>query len=164
MTRVLILLLVFGLSINHSFAQGEQNSKESTKTHKKNKKKKKEALNAEIDALVDEELQFKIPVITGRQLKELNDTKEPLIVLDARNKKDYDSKHIKDSKWIGSEDFSIEKVWMLDQNKIVVVYGSMGSQIEEIGKKLQEVGFKTLYNLHGDLDEWAKHEYVILAQ
>lgn len=149
MNRILVLFLLLSFSIGSAFAQ-------------KNKKKDNAAFDAELDALVKEEVSFDIPIITGYQLKELQDKGEALIVLDARDKKDFDKKHIKNAKWIGEEDFSIERVWMIDQAKKVVIYGEMGGKTEEIAKQLEKVGFKKIYNLHGDLQEWAKYKYVVL--
>lgn len=162
MSRIVILILILTVSISYSQAQTDTKHSNTKKTQKDKKKKDRAAFDAELDALVDEEVRFDIPVITGYQLKELSESGDPLIVLDARAKEDYDKKHIKNAKWIGEEDFSIERIWMLDQSKTIVLYGSMGGKTEAIAQQLEKVGFKKIYNLHGNLDEWAKYKYVVL--
>lgn len=117
----------------------------------------KERLAHELDSLVDAEIGFKLPIITCRQLRELQANKsdnQKLYVLDAREGKEYAISHIEGARCIGLKKFSVETVWTYNRKATIVIYSLTGEQGESIGLQMREMGFKNVYNLYGSLVEW----------
>jgi len=113
-------------------------------------------LPLEIESFINEEIEFKVPIITCQQLRTLQKNKtKNLAILDARSKKEFDVSHIIDAKRVGYNDFSPDRVWFVDQNTIVVIYCSVGKQSEKVALELQKMGFTDIRNLYGSIIEWA---------
>ncbi len=87
-------------------------------------------------------------------VEELKNNKESVILLDAREKNEYDISHIPGAIWIGYDDFDLERVKELDKGAKVVVYCSVGYRSERIGEKLQEAEFTDISNLLGSIFKW----------
>jgi rhodanese-related sulfurtransferase len=79
---------------------------------------------------------------------------EDLVLLDAREKEEYDVSHLPSAQWIGYDDFDLDRVKEVNKRKPVVVYCSIGYRSEQIGKKLKKAGFEKVYNLYGSIFEW----------
>ena len=65
-------------------------------------------------------------------------------------------------KWEGSTNIDIqipkdflEKVNMIDKNKEIFVYCHSGARSYNACKILEQLGFKTVYNLIGGISEWS---------
>jgi len=102
------------------------------------------------DNMLDELLSQSVPYVTVEELKLLDNP----VLLDARPKKEYDVSHIEDATCVGFISFNKSKVAHLSPDDTIVVYCSVGYRSEKIGKKLQELGFKNVYNLYGSIFEW----------
>ena len=85
---------------------------------------------------------------------ELNSKMDSVNILDSRSPEEYKTSHIPGSKFVGYDDFETESVQKLDKEKPVVIYCSVGYRSEKIGEKLQEMGFKEVYNLWGGIFDW----------
>lgn len=77
-------------------------------------------------------------------------------ILDAREEKEYKVSHIKNALFVGYDNFNLEETMkmMPDKNKFVVVYCTLGVRSEDIAEKLQNAGYKNVYNLFGGIVEW----------
>lgn len=84
------------------------------------------------------------------------------VFLDARSFDEYAVSHIPASKWVGFEEFDIEKVEELDKNAPIIVYCSIGYRSEKITKQLVEAGFTNVFNLYGGIFEWVNRSYPIV--
>ncbi|MBU2062476.1 MAG: rhodanese-like domain-containing protein [Bacteroidetes bacterium] len=86
------------------------------------------------------------------QVAELKDKKN-LIYLDAREPKEYQVSHIKNALFVGYDDFKSEIVTskIKDKSTAIVVYCSIGVRSENIGEKLQQLGYTNVYNLYGGI-------------
>lgn len=82
--------------------------------------------------------------------KEINN----VVILDTREKNEYDVSHIKGAKYTGYEKFNISSLKEIPKNKKVIVYCSVGWRSERIGEKLQKAGYTNVYNLYGGIFEW----------
>ena len=79
-------------------------------------------------------------------------------LIDVRTPKEYDESHIANSQNIDyfSPTF-LEDIDRLDKNKIVLVYCRSGKRSAKCVEKLEEAGFKKIYDLDGGISKW-KHE------
>ncbi|MBM1104705.1 rhodanese-like domain-containing protein [Aurantibacter crassamenti] len=93
-----------------------------------------------------------VPYIKVDSLSKIAD----IILLDTREKAEYDVSHLKNAIWVGYNEFEIDSVL----NKIpnakskIVVYCSIGVRSEDVGEKLQKAGYSNISNLYGGIFEW----------
>ncbi|CAM1359174.1 Rhodanese-related sulfurtransferase [Tenacibaculum sediminilitoris] len=94
-----------------------------------------------------------IPYIS---ISELQKEKE-VILLDAREPKEFEVSHLKNAICVGYDFFNLEntlKKLPKDKNTKIVVYCSLGIRSEDIAEKLQKEGFTNIFNLYGGIFEW----------
>ena len=87
-------------------------------------------------------------------VQELIQVKEDVILLDAREKEEFEISHIPGAIWVGYDDFSMDRIKGIAKNKSVVTYCSVGYRSERIGEKLQKEGFTDVQNLEGSIFRW----------
>ncbi len=97
-------------------------------------------------------LDFTVPVMSVEQLDAM---KDDVIILDAREKEEYEVSHIPSAMYIGYDHWEKKLAESLDRNKPVVLYCSIGYRSEKLGEKLEKMGFSEVYNLYGSIFEWA---------
>ena len=98
-------------------------------------------------------IDFTVPTVSVKTLKNWQQTKT-IYLLDAREKVEYNVSHIKDAQYIGYERFSKKSLKKIPKNSIVVLYCSVGYRSGKLVQKLQKMGYKNAYNLHGSIFEW----------
>lgn len=93
-----------------------------------------------------------VPYIKVNELKE----KKNLVFLDAREPKEYKVSHILGALPVGFDHFKSNNVTanIIDKNATIIVYCSIGVRSEQIGEKLQKLGYKNVYNLYGGIFEY----------
>jgi rhodanese-related sulfurtransferase len=79
------------------------------------------------------------------------------VVLDVRTKKEYREGHIPGSVLIdfNADDFD-QQVAKLDKDKTYLVHCAAGGRSARACKKMDQLGFKKLYNLEGGMGAWEK--------
>ena len=82
------------------------------------------------------------------------DATSDVILLDAREKKEYDTSHIENAIWIGYDDFNVNRVSKVPKDREIVVYCSVGYRSEKIAEKLEKDGYTNVSNLYGGIFEW----------
>ncbi len=82
--------------------------------------------------------------------------------LDTRAYPEFKVSHILQARWVGYEEFSLDKVKGLDKGTPIVVYCSVGVRSEKVGKKLIDAGFTNVQNLYGSLFEWVNQGYPVV--
>lgn len=87
---------------------------------------------------------------------------EKYIILDTREKEEYDISHLPGAIWVGYDDFQEEKIAKIAKDKPVLVYCSVGYRSERIGERLQQQGFTDVHNLYGGIFDWVYHDKVVL--
>lgn len=104
-----------------------------------------------------------VPYISVEALK-MKLTSEEVVLLDARERKEFDVSHIPSATFVGYNTFSSEVVADQFSNKDapIVVYCSLGVRSEVIGEKLKKAGFTNVYNLYGGIFEWKNKDYVVM--
>lgn len=94
-----------------------------------------------------------IPYIS---VQELAMPKTKAIVLDAREKNEFEVSHIKDAIYIGYNNFNLDEVIknLPNKDEKIVIYCSLGIRSETIAKKVKKAGYTNVYNLYGGIFEW----------
>ncbi len=84
------------------------------------------------------------------------------IFLDSRQKKEFDVSHIKNSIYVGDQDFSIDKLSQIPKNANIVVYCSVGVRSDKIAKEIIDAGYTNVHNMLGGIFEWINDGYSCL--
>ena len=103
------------------------------------------------DSKVAQLIDFSVPVISVETLKQ---NKANYVLLDAREKEEYNVSHIEDARFIGYKDFDDSRLEGVTKDAKIVLYCSVGYRSEKIGEKLQKLGYNNVYNLYGSIFEW----------
>ncbi len=113
------------------------------------------------DQKVNEYLNYTIPVI---DVDRANQEKEKFVFIDAREKKEFETSHIKDAVWLGFDDPEWQNIKHIPKNQKIVVYCSIGYRSEKMGEKLKKMGYVNVYNLYGSIFEWANRNYPVFSE
>lgn len=108
------------------------------------------------DRLLSSMLSKEVPTVSVEQLAKEDLNK--FVLLDAREKVEYNVSHLKNARWIGYDDFNMQRVSGIPKNSPIVIYCSIGVRSEKIGKRLQDAGFTNVRNLYGSIFEWVNQE------
>jgi rhodanese-related sulfurtransferase len=95
-------------------------------------------------------LSHSVPEVSVSQVKEM----KAVLLLDAREWNEYQVSHIKDARYVGYDQFAMDKLTSVNRNQKIVVYCSVGYRSEKISEKLKQAGFKDVSNLYGGIFEW----------
>jgi len=90
------------------------------------------------------------PIIYSYQKEDFSEA----IILDAREKDEFEVSHLKGAKWVGFEDFDMAAVSDIRKDTPIILYCSVGVRSEKIGKQLKEAGYEEVYNLYGGIFQW----------
>ena len=98
-----------------------------------------------------------VPVVSTKQLaKDIKDeSKTRILLLDSREKREYEVSHLKGAVWVGYEDFNILRLNGVKKDTNIVVYCSVGYRSEKVGEKLKAAGFVNVRNLFAGIFAWA---------
>ena len=107
----------------------------------------------DFDKKINSLLSHSVPLIHENELR-ADFTDGEFILLDTRSLKEYEISHIKGANFIDYEGFSPNMVSDIDKDKPVVLYCSVGYRSEKIGERLQELGYKNVFNLYGGIFDW----------
>lgn len=88
--------------------------------------------------------------------------KEDLIILDAREKIEFDVSHIEGAKHVGYDNFRKSALKDIDRDTELIVYCSVGYRSEKIGEKLEKLGFQNVKNLRGGIFEWKNKGFPVV--
>jgi rhodanese-related sulfurtransferase len=100
-----------------------------------------------------------IPYITADSLHTLSGA----ILLDARERKEFQVSHLKNALFVGYQKFDVKKTAKMlpDKNATIVVYCTLGVRSEDIAEKLKKAGYTNVLNLFGGILEWKNHDYKV---
>jgi rhodanese-related sulfurtransferase len=93
-----------------------------------------------------------VPYLTVEQLQ----SKPEVVLLDARETKEFNVSHIKNAINVGFDYFDKNaiSVKIPNKNANIIVYCSIGVRSEKIGEKLLKMGYKNVFNLYGGIFEY----------
>ena len=99
-------------------------------------------------------IQGTVPTLTTKELADTL-TKEKVLLLDTREKKEFEVSHLPNAHWVGYDHFKLSTLAKVDKNTPIIVYCSVGYRSEKIGEKLRKAGYTNVTNLFGGLFAWA---------
>jgi len=93
-----------------------------------------------------------VPYIEVNTLNSLNH----LVLLDAREKEEFEVSHLENAVWVGAKTFDLDSVVtkIEDKDAEIIVYCSIGVRSENIGEKLMGAGYTNVKNLYGGIFAW----------
>lgn len=109
------------------------------------------AFTREVNSLIS---QFKSELISIEQLDALTQNKSKFLLLDVREKKEFDVSHILNSVNIDSQEFDIDKFLAKFDTKKVIVYCSVGYRSGYVADQILKRGIP-VFNLYGGIFEWS---------
>ncbi len=104
-------------------------------------------------------LKLTIPVIG---VEELATTSDQYLLLDTREREEYDTSHIPQATFAGYKKFDWSILENTPKDKAIVVYCSVGVRSEKIAEKLKKKGFTNVKNLYGSIFEWANKDHPVV--
>tara|TARA_R100000935_G_scaffold22560_1_gene41496 strand:- start:1389 stop:1892 length:504 start_codon:yes stop_codon:yes gene_type:complete len=115
-----------------------------------------------LDKLLSKYNSHSIPYISVEELKVQSDNQE-VSILDAREIEEFEVSHLKNSLFVGYNNFSAESLTSIieDKNTPIVVYCSLGIRSETISEKLKRAGYTNVKNLYGGIFEWKNKGYSV---
>ncbi|MDA8693173.1 rhodanese-like domain-containing protein [Saprospiraceae bacterium] len=116
-------------------------------------------VNPEFKKTVDSYLKFNVPTTTVSILSSLD---RPHVILDAREREEYDVSHIPDALYFGYKKPQYDILDGIDKDEIIIIYCSIGYRSEKLGEKLNKKGYKNVLNLYGSIFEWANEGYPLV--
>jgi Rhodanese-related sulfurtransferase len=104
-----------------------------------------------------------VSYISVQELRRLQ-VNETIVILDAREKEEFDVSRITSAIYIGYSEFSSENISKMIPKKDVsiVVYCSLGIRSETIGEKLEKAGYTNVKNLYGGIFAWKNAGYQVV--
>ncbi|MBI1184399.1 rhodanese-like domain-containing protein [bacterium] len=99
------------------------------------------------------------------EVKTLRDTLSATnwVLLDAREKKEYEVSHLANAQWVGYDTFTMDELVDVDTEDTIVVYCSVGYRSEKIGEQLLAHGYQHVLNLYGGIFEWVNQGGTVVA-
>ncbi len=104
-----------------------------------------------------------IPYISVNETRMLQ-LQEKVIVLDAREREEFEVSHLPLAHYVGYNEFSGDSISLMipDKDRSIVVYCSIGIRSEKIAEKLKKMGYQNVRNLYGGIFEWSHKELPLI--
>ena len=110
---------------------------------------------------IEKMLKYGVSTITIKDFKKMLKN-EKVVILDAREKHEYNISHIKGAKWLGHNSLNKTVLEKLDKNATIVVYCTVGIRADKVGSRLEKMGFKNVFNLLGSIVEWVNQGNIVI--
>ena len=105
---------------------------------------------------------IKITTVEPYDLKSLIDTRNRLFMIDTREQIEFEVGHIKGAKRVGYNNFSVEKVWMLDRNTTIILCSTDDTRVKHVGAYMKMMGFVDVRAISGNLISWLNAGYSLV--
>ncbi len=91
-----------------------------------------------------------VPLVTNESVVKWGNA----VILDAREKEEYEISHLPKARYVGDKEFNLSKVSSIAKNDTIIVYCTVGYRSEGVGEKLIKAGYKNVFNLFGGISSW----------
>jgi rhodanese-related sulfurtransferase len=115
--------------------------------------------NQKFDDRLTSLIDFSVPVMS---VQELHENADQYVILDTREKEEFDVSHIPGAIYVGYDDFDEKVLADIPKDANIVLYCSVGYRSEKIGKRLQKKGYSSVSNLFGSIFEWVNQGYTVV--
>lgn len=116
---------------------------------------------AKFEDHVDSYLSKTIPLVNATHLNRIYDD---VLILDIREKKEYNVSHLPGAIFFGSKHPNYGFLEDLAKDQKIVLYCSIGYRSEKMGEKLNRKGFKNVYNLFGSIFAWVNENHPVFDE
>lgn len=101
-----------------------------------------------------------VKVLSPNEVKDAMYNEKTLQLVDVRTLEEYNEGHLKQAQniCVTCDDFD-EKINKLDKNKPVYVYCRSGKRSAAAAKRMQELGFREIYDMEGGYLKWVEREF-----
>ena len=113
------------------------------------------------DEMLNSMYKHTVPLISVQQLKYELESDSTIVILDAREKNEYNVSHIKNARYVGYDDFNIKSVSDISKDAKIIVNCSVGYRSERIGEKLKKANYTNVSNLYGGIFSWVNQGYPV---
>jgi rhodanese-related sulfurtransferase len=114
------------------------------------------AQNTDIDTEVKKLYKNTVPVLRPEQVRPTH------VLLDARERAEYDVSHLRRARWVGHDDFNLKRVSRIVKTDTVIVYCSIGYRSERVGEQLIKAGYTKVFNLYGGIFQWKNSDGAVV--
>lgn len=114
--------------------------------------------NQDFDKMVTDLITKEVPLFNPK-----TDSLSPnTILLDARQKKEYDTSHLEGAQFVSFKEFDLSSIKDIPKDQEIIVYCTVGYRSGKIGEKLQDAGYTNVKNMYGGIFQWVNsgHEVV----
>lgn len=113
--------------------------------------------------VLDRHNSHSIPYISIEELEMLHPSTE-IVILDAREKGEFEVSRIPKAKHIGFDRFSPtdRQLQKINKDSPIIVYCSIGVRSEKIAERLKKEGFTNVKNLYGGIFEWKNKGFKVV--
>jgi rhodanese-related sulfurtransferase len=109
------------------------------------------AQSKSFDVLLRGLIKKTVPII---KVQELKSKSTEVVLLDARELEEFEVSHLRNARYVGFNNFSLEGIKDIPKTAPIVVYCSIGIRSEKIGEKLLAAGYTNVKNCYGSIFEW----------
>jgi rhodanese-related sulfurtransferase len=118
------------------------------------------AQEKDLDKMLDGLLKHSVREVTPTDVAAMTSP----ILLDARERAEYEVSHLPGAIWVGYEDFDLSRLPKVDGQRPIVVYCSVGHRSERIAEKSEAAGYKNVSNLRGGVFAWVNEGRSVVDQ
>lgn len=115
-------------------------------------------LDPDFEKFIDKKIKHTVDEISVTELKKDTST---YLLIDVREKEEFDVSHIKSAKNYPASKFKISQLSTIAKDKKIIIYCSAGIRSEKIANKLKKEGYTNCYNLYGGIFEWINRGYAV---
>lgn len=103
-----------------------------------------------------------VDTLDGEAVSEMLSRGEQVALLDAREKQEFEVSHIPNSRFVGHNDFELERLEGISKSDTIVVYCSVGKRSEDIARKISQAGYSNVYNYFGGIFDWTNRGFPVV--
>ncbi|MEL6832298.1 MAG: rhodanese-like domain-containing protein [Bacteroidota bacterium] len=86
----------------------------------------------------------------------------PTLFLDTRERYEFEVSHIQGARWVGYDNFDMDRLAGVPKDTPLIVYCSVGYRSEKISERLLAAGFTNVANLYGGIFEWKNQDQAVV--
>ena len=94
-------------------------------------------------------------------VEEVTKSKVNYTFVDAREINEYNVSHLKNSVFVGYNNFLMDGLKYIPKDSPIIVYCSVGKRSENIAAKLKKNGYNNVSNLYGGIFEWVNEDHPV---